>query len=1097
MNYKNILKVSVAVLASLAVLAGCAKKEEFKEITELVLSRCLEPQNLTARVDVATGDIVTFGWDVNKDAQIYELSLYTDAERTQLEKTWELEAAQIPFSVRLTADQKYWYTVSAFKADAEGVRIESSQSKLAVFDSDGGIKTYAVKDNLFLEVSGRTATSLTLAWSSEVEDYREVTELRAVPVSGGSSVTKELTDAESIAAAATIEGLVASTEYQVTLFYMSASRGAVDTWTVAEQGEKVAVSTSADLVTAVNAGGSYYLTYSDAVYSMSTAKPVASLTVVGELSADGKKPAVQGSIDISSILASGSSLRFENIHFADNGNTGHLITFSAGPLTMDKIEFVNCEITGFKSGLFYNNKDGGLTIGEVSFDSCDIHDILGSGGDGIDIRKPTDIPSFKFVNCTIYDGFRTFVRLDANDAIKIGNIDFENNTVKNIATMVDGNNRGIFAFRTATSITLKNNLFLWENSGQTGLDANQRPNDKAQLFQSNAASVKPTITASGNYAYAHGDGFFFEVDAATAGFKDMNVDPCYNSKGNFFQLAAQDLITGKVGASKWWISYVEKPEDLTQNVLPGAHVWNLQDASLFAGEVKNSRVRDELMLVGTEATPLNADGAINFEKATVLSKKGVPEEGYLSFKVNTPGSVDMLVAKGGASSVVVALYDDNGFAVQGGIMTPYVAGVQKVVIPKVTGEGTVYIYAAGAITLSKLAWSLDAEGGDMRLSTPKVTVEPVTVMEGDANEVGISWEPIAHAASYQVSFNNRKQDPQTETTFTVSADDIAALKAGLYTFTVRAFPEEGDIYYQQSELGIASFAIQPKGGDVPAEVTLTWDISSASWQDALEASAPTAKGTNQASWTVSVDGLTYTSGSGNGKWDVDYIQPNGAGDKTKRVFTFEAPADGKLVITAYSAKSGEARGIAVVDVRDTEDVLTVDAEASLEYDVKAGMVYVYPKAGVRFLKLEFTYTQAKIEKDWDISSASWQDALEASAPTAKGTNQASWTVSVDGLTYTSGSGNGKWDVDYIQPNGAGDKTKRVFTFEAPADGKLVITAYSAKSGEARGIAVVDVRDTEDVLTVDAEASLEYDVKAGMVYIYPKAGVRFMKFHYSN
>ena len=96
MNYKNILKVSVAVLASLAVLAGCAKKEEFKEITELVLSRCLEPQNLTARVDVATGDIVTFGWDVNKDAQIYELSLYTDAERTQLEKTWELEAAQIP-----------------------------------------------------------------------------------------------------------------------------------------------------------------------------------------------------------------------------------------------------------------------------------------------------------------------------------------------------------------------------------------------------------------------------------------------------------------------------------------------------------------------------------------------------------------------------------------------------------------------------------------------------------------------------------------------------------------------------------------------------------------------------------------------------------------------------------------------------------------------------------------------------------------------------------------------------------------------------------------------------------------------------------------
>ena len=827
MNYKNILKVSVAVLASLAVLAGCAKKEEFKEITELVLSRCLEPQNLTARVDVATGDIVTFGWDVNKDAQIYELSLYTDAERTQLEKTWELEAAQIPFSVRLTADQKYWYTVSAFKADAEGVRIESSQSKLAVFDSDGGIKTYAVKDNLFLEVSGRTATSLTLAWSSEVEDYREVTELRAVPVSGGSSVTKELTDAESTAAAATIEGLVASTEYQVTLFYMSASRGAVDTWTVAEQGEKVAVSTSADLVTAVNAGGSYYLTYSDAVYSMSTAKPVASLTVVGELSADGKKPAVQGSIDISSILASGSSLRFENIHFADNGNTGHLLNYSGGALSLEKIEFVNCEITGFKSGLFYNNKDGGLTVGEVTFDSCDIHDILGSGGDGIDIRKPTDISLFKFVNCTIYDGFRTFVRLDANDAIKIGNIDFENNTVKNIATMVDGNNRGIFAFRTATSITLKNNLFLWENSGQTGLDANQRPNDKAQLFQSNAASVKPTITASGNYAYAHGDGFFFEVDAATAGFKDMNVDPCYNSKGNFFQLAAQDLITGKVGASKWWISYVEKPEDLTQNVLPGAHVWNLQDASLFAGEVKNSRVRDELMLVGTEATPMNADGAINFEKATVLSKKGVPEEGYLSFKVNTPGSVDMLVAKGGASSVVVALYDDNGFAVQGGVMTPNAGEVQKVVIPKVTGEATVYIYATGAITLSKLAWSLDTNAGNRVLSIPVLSVDPLTLFEGDETAVSVSWEAVPNAASYELKFNKKPVElEEGALSYTVPAETIAALEAGLYSFSIKALPLEGDIYYSASPAGGASFAIQPKGGEEPAtETTLTWDFT--------------------------------------------------------------------------------------------------------------------------------------------------------------------------------------------------------------------------------------------------------------------------------
>ena len=42
MNYKNILKVSLALIASLAMFAGCTEKE-FNEITEITLSRCLEP----------------------------------------------------------------------------------------------------------------------------------------------------------------------------------------------------------------------------------------------------------------------------------------------------------------------------------------------------------------------------------------------------------------------------------------------------------------------------------------------------------------------------------------------------------------------------------------------------------------------------------------------------------------------------------------------------------------------------------------------------------------------------------------------------------------------------------------------------------------------------------------------------------------------------------------------------------------------------------------------------------------------------------------------------------------------------------------------
>ena len=823
MNYKNILKVSLAVLAAAALFAGCAKTQEFEEITEITLSRCLEPQNLSARVDAATGDNVTFGWDVNKDAHMYILKVYNDAELTKEVKNWELEASAVPFTTRLTADEKYWFTVQAFRVDADGFAIESTGSKVAAFDSEGGIKTYAVKDNLYLEVKNIGESSVTLAWSNEVSDYQEVTNLSAVPVKGGKTVKKDLNDSEKKAAAATIDGLEAGTEYQITLFYLSASRGTKDVWTKAAQGSATRISTSEELKAAV-AGGDFYLAYSDAEYSMSTAAPASSLSLVGEVGSDGNKPVVTGSVSLTNALPAGSTLRFENIHFSDAGTTGHLVTFASGPVSLEKIEFVNCEISGFKSGLFYNNVDGGLTIGEVTFDSCEIHNILGSGGDGFDIRKATEITTVKFVNSTIWDGFRTFVRLDAVDAIKIGGFVLENNTIKGVSVINDGNNQGLFGTKAATALTLKNNLFLWEDGGETAADVV----DKTQLVRDNSAIVIPTITASDNYSYANGKDFFKAVSAADASCKILTADPCYNSKGNFFQLASQDLIDGKIGASKWWISYVEKPEDLTQNFIDGAHTWNLQDASLFAGEVKNSRVRDELLLVGTEQTPLNADGGINFLSASPLTKKGVPTEGYAAFKVkDTAGSVDLLVENGGASSVVIAVQDDNGFKAIGGAMASPNAGVQKVVLPEIKGEGMVYIYSTGAISLKKLAWSLDTIAGNKVLETPVLTVDPVTLTEGDAVEVKVSWVAIPNAASYELKFNKRPVElEEGATEYTVPAETIAALEAGMYYFSIVALPAQDDIYYTKSQNGTASVAIQPKGGEEPpVEKTIVWNFT--------------------------------------------------------------------------------------------------------------------------------------------------------------------------------------------------------------------------------------------------------------------------------
>ena len=1115
MKYKNILKVSLAALLGLATLSGCVNKE-WNEITELNLARCLVPGNLTARVDPALGDVVTFGWDLNKDAGGYELAVYTDEAMTQLENSWPLMPGEVPFTTRLTADQKYWFTVQAYRVDAGGMKVPGTESHLSLYD--GSVKTYAVKDNLYLEVKARATNSVSLAWSNEVSDFAEVTDLTAVPVKGGKPVKKEITSAEAGAAAATVDGLDPSTEYQITLFYMSASRGSVDVWTKAEQGSAVTITTSDELKTAVVSGGSYYLPYNEDGYSMGTAKPSGDLTLIGELGPDGAKPVVSGKVELTADLAAGSSLYFENIKF-DGVAGSRIVEHTGGSPVVESVVFLNCEITNFLAGFFYGNNDNVVKIGTLKFDSCEMYGIPGSGGDAVDIRKTTEIDEIAFINNTMYDGIRTLFRIDASDAIKIGHIDFENNTVKNIATIDDGNNRGVFAVRVPHEMTLKNNLFLFEDGGKT------EDVDRAQLFQNNANTVEPTFrNASGNYSYAHGKDFFTKISAQAAGFVTMNVDPCYNSKGNFFQLAAQDLIENKVGASKWWISYVEKPEDLTQHVITAAHTWNLQDASLFAGDVKNSRVRDELMLVGTEATPLNADGALTFKQASVLTRKGVPTEGYASFKVNAPGSVDMLLSDPGktGASVVVALYDDNGLTVLGGAVASAAnPDVQKVVVAEVAGEGTVYLYSTGAVSVTKLGWSEDTQALDKVLETPKPVVEPVTLTEGDETAVTINWEPVHAADHYVVVFNKRAQDPQTETSFTVPAEDIAALKAGLYTFTVQAFPSDIDLYYQASEKANASFAIQPKGGgDEQVEVTLSWDFSDADWVAAFESNF--TKINNNEDVTFTVNGLTVKGGAtlkyNKTADNVYFIQMGGSGAADKRALQFEAPEAGTLKVWASNSGDSDAldRMVTVAlngEVLDSQvgGYAKKNGPHELEFAVTGpGAVSVYPSAGLCFYKVEFTYMSgapAVVEYDWNFTDSDWVTAFESNF--TKINNNEDVTFTVNGLTVKGGAtlkyNKTADNVYFIQMGGGGAADKRALTFEAPSAGTVKVWASNSGDSDALDRMVIVALDGTEVdrqvggyAKKNGPHELEFAVTgAGTVSIYPSAGLCFYHAYYIN
>ena len=1113
---KNILKAAGAALATLAIMTSCVGEKPFDEITELTLARCLEPQNLSAKVDVNTGDHVTFGWDVNKDAGAFSLVVYTDETLKTKAISQTVQPSEVPYTVRLAADNQYWFTVQAYRVDDEGLKVEGSESKIAVYD--GHATTYAVKDNLFLEITGRTENSVSFAWSKDLQDYKEVTHISATPVKGGDALKLDLTDAQKAAAAATVSGLKASTEYQFVLYYMSASRGAVDAWTMAAPGTMTQVSTSEALVANVTSGGEIYLKLSGSPYTLGGSKPTAGVHIVGEMDGDGNRPVIIGNFDVSSICAGETSIICENVIFDDQANHNHLVNYSGGATTLGDVKFINCGITGFKAGLFYNNKTGNddkLTVGDIVFDSCDIYDMAAAmAGDCVDFRKNTHstVKSIQFVNNTVWDGIRTFFRLgdQAGEDLTITNgVKFENNTVKAVSVVDNGNNRGIFAVRVPVEMSLKKNIFLYVDGGKTAEDVE----DYAQLFQNKGETVIPTLTASDNYAFACGKDFFKKQDAAGAGFTVLTADPCYNSKGNFFQLSNQDLISKKVGASKWWISYVEKEEDLTQNVLAGAHTWNLQDATLFAGEVKNSRVRDELMLVGTEATPLNADGGINFLGASVLTRKGVPTEGYISFKVKTAGSVNLEVANGGSSSVVVAVQDDNGFAVKGGAMASAGAGVQKVLVPAVSGEATVYLFATGAISLKKLAWSLDTAGGNKVLSAPKPVAEPVTLTEGDATDITFTWDAIPNAGSYLVSFNKKAAVSQTELSFTVPGDEIAQLKAGLYGFTVQAVPSDIDIYYVKSETGTASVAIQPKGGaGEVVEVTKVWDFSGADWQAAFAECG--AAGADITNWDITVDGLSFWSKT-KSKYNTTYMQFGGAGVNATtgdydRCFRFTAPEQGTLKITVSNTGSTEAldRTVRVIVGNESEDKpggFASTAPQTIEFSIKAGEVIITaPVNGLRFYKIEYNYTTgpaAAIEYDWNFSNADWQAAFAEYG--AAGSDILNWDVTVDGLTFFS-SNKSKYAATYMQfGGGSGDPVTRYFKFTAPDQGTLKITVSNTGSSEAldRTVRVTVGDEYEDKpggFASTAPQEIEFSIKAGEVIITaPVNGLRFYRIYYTN
>ena len=927
------------------------------EITELSLTRCLEPLNLD--YTISNGDSVIFSWDLVTGSDQFALQIakdtcvYTNSDGSLRAnaKEYLVKADEVPYGVKLEPDQKYFFRVQAQVSDNS-----KDFSKWSEYVDT--IATYAVRSNLNPKVTERTATSITISWDKDAE----VTHILYTPRDGSQS-RYDLTPEDITAAKATVSGLTASTNYTVGLYFQSANRGELSLYTQPSFEGTNLVSDAEGLKNAFAAATptetmKIRLSMDGSPYEVGQIDLPGNIEIYGEEAADGTRPVILGEVHINT--ASLDHFYSEGIEW--NGNEsefGFAIQLKNGgglsDVQIGSIIFKNSTLTGYSKGIMYEWGQN-MTLNSYLVDGCTISNIPGSGGDGFDIRnEATTLGNLTIQNSTIYNSFRTFIRLDAKVKVS-GAITLQNNTIMGLSTVDNTtNNRGVIGARTpeaAGKIFVNDNIFLNMTDFSTMISASDDNLGASDM------------SFAGNYFYNVAETFFndkcSESAAIAGGGSVLGSDPCFNSEGLIFNITNSNVLSAGAGDPRWLVEYVEPPIDNELPLIEGAKTWDLTDATIFSGEMKVTQVKDQIrFIVSEENTILLEDGLIKFTAAGVTNPAGAVTAGGLEFHVDKPGSVLIKTADYDdltGNHVVVSL---NG-TVKGGAATQVNYGtVQKIIVTDIAEETPIYLYASGPIAIESLAWSNDTTQVNTALPTPEnVTAAPAAMVQGEATDIVITWDEVENAGSYSVSFNNGASETVEGTTYTVPASQTGFLQPGSYSVRVFANPAEGDIYNTQSSAGYASFAVLAGGGQGGgtsvatvadlfnalsagvSEITLetgTYDFTSLTATGLSEDGVYTVSGdlslTGEGDVTV-IGAFKFGAGAGNITLDgISFSGNNGA------IGNFLEDVDGETAAQSVIVRNSEILGYAksVIYVsKASSSISSVEFTGNLIHDMGTG-----------------------------------------------------------------------------------------------------------------------------------------------------------------
>lgn len=1108
-----------------AALTGCA--EEIVDINdEITLGRCMTPTELSAKI--IDGEFIEFSWTKSKGATEFVLELYSDEEMTALVQSYTILADQLPYKVDLEADMTYYARVKA--VNGEGV---IADSEWAVYDR--ALETYAVKSSLNPELVDRSETSITIKWTKDPE----VDHVRITPaLNADEDYTRfDLTKEDVEAGQAEVTGLNPSVNYTLGVYFKSADRGQVIAWTRPSIEGATEVATVEALKQAIADGAAVIkVAYSETPYQIGSVVLTKSVKLYGDGTPEGAQPVIQGGLKIGADVTSihCEALTFDGMSLADYP---HHLTFDAAA-TLESITVLNCNLNNYLRGMLYENSKA-PKVTSISYEGVAVNNVGGDGGDCFDFRGAAVVGDISFENCTFNVGGRTYFRLDANT--KLESISLTHCTFNNLCFANNGNNNGIFNIRAlnaagaAPKFVLTHNVFLNMN------DANKR----CCLVAKNSTSAFPT-ELSDNFYYNCYDRFFIpqKDGSALAGDElkkaveegrarilvgdsfELDSDPCVDSGRDKFNVINKEVIAANAGDPRWYATYVEIPEDLTQEVTPTGKVWDLTDALTFKKLADKDMVRDGIRFY-VKNTPINF-GKTGFEFTAEASfdKEGLPVDGAIGIKVNQPGSVVLSVAEAlGHSSLTVSLDGKVSASVPAG------AEYQKVTFANISEEKMIYIYGCHPATLTFLQWTSDVQVLDNVLATPEVKISKTTVNERAEDEITLTWDAIDYAGSYNVTIDGKKKNV-TETSYTFATGGYAVEEAGGdFAIQVTAVPAADDYTRVESQPAELSFHVN----DVPEEP----GIKVVRYSLVFPTPAEETKVTdgkfvcdNNAGFYVSTTGeWKYDANSqkfavvGASEYDSYTSRFKGGKTSDSKSMTITVPNDGKLYIAARSANSsatnrtmalmqGDKEILAPTVIQDADKFTAGDASVFpyVVVDVKAGDIQVVLNDGINFYGIVYDAIEGsevpKVDKVWDFSTDLWKSAMNA---VTKNTDDTNWNIDIDGLKMVSGGGSIKWstskvdDVEYYywQIGGAGSETKRYFEFTADVAGTLSVHSSGTNDNLDNRNVAVKVGDSAPVEKFGASkksegpVKLDFDVTPGVVKIYPTGGLIFYKIEFHS